>query len=121
MLVEDLQANGVIATPADILQAVTVSSFINLNNRDRFKVIRDIEMTIGSFSNVATTSYAAGPQICPVNIFKKTNIPVTFEGTSAAIGSISSGAIYLFLIGSSAAGANDAIAQLSCRVRFIDA
>ena len=41
MIIEDLQTNGVIATPADILQAVTVSSFMNLNNRDRFRVLRE--------------------------------------------------------------------------------
>lgn len=121
MIVEDLQTNGVIATPADILQAVTVSSFMNLNNRDRFRVLREEIMTIGAFSNVATQSYAAGNQIVPINIYAKCNIPVCFEGTSAAIGSISSGAIYVFLIGNVAAGANDGVAQLSCRVRFIDA
>ena len=121
MIVEDLQTNGVIATPADILQAVTVSSFMNLNNRDRFRVLREEIMTVGAFSNVATQSYAAGNQIVPINIYAKCNIPVCFEGTSAAIGSISSGAIYVFLIGNVAAGANDGIAQLSCRVRFIDA
>ena len=107
--------------PADILQAVTVSSFMNLNNRDRFRVLREEIMTVGAFSNVATQSYAAGNQIVPINIYAKCNIPVCFEGTSAAIGSISSGAIYVFLIGNVAAGANDGIAQLSCRVRFIDA
>ena len=72
-------------------------------------------MTVGAFSNVATQSYAAGNQIVPINIYAKCNIPVCFEGTSAAIGSIS-GAIYVFLIGNVAAGANDGIAQLSCRV-----
>ena len=105
MIVEDLQTNGVIATPADILQAVTVSSFMNLNNRDRFRVLREEIMTVGAFSNVATQSYAAGNQIVPINIYAKCNIPVCFEGTSAAIGSISSGAIYVFLIGNVAAGA----------------
>ena len=121
MIIEDLQTNGVIATPADILQAVTVSSFMNLNNRDRFRVLREEIMTVGSFSNVATQSYAAGNQIVPINIYAKCNIPVCFEGTTGAIGSISSGAIYVFLIGNVAAGANDGVAQLSCRVRFIDA
>ena len=66
-------------------------------------------MTVGAFSNVATQSYAAGKQIVPINIYAKCNIPVCFEGTSAAIGSISSGAIYVFLIGNVAAGANDGI------------
>ena len=69
MIIEDLQTNGVIATPADILQAVTVSSFMNLNNRDRFRVLREEIMTVGSFSNVATQSYAAGNQIVPINIY----------------------------------------------------
>ena len=105
MIIEDLQTNGVIATPADILQAVTVSSFMNLNNRDRFRVLREEIMTVGSFSNVATQSYAAGNQIVPINIYAKCNIPVCFEGTTGAIGSISSGAIYVFLIGNVAAGA----------------
>ena len=79
MIVEDLQTNGVIATPADILQAVTVSSFMNLNNRDRFRVLREEIMTVGAFSNVATQSYAAGNQIVPINIYAKCNIPVCFE------------------------------------------
>ena len=78
MIIEDLQTNGVIATPADILQAVTVSSFMNLNNRDRFRVLREEIMTLGAFNNVATQSYAAGNQIVPINIYAKCNIPVCF-------------------------------------------
>ena len=62
---------------------------MNLNNRDRFRVLRGEIMTAGSFSNVATQSYAAGNQIVPINIYAKCNIPVCFEGTTGAIGSIS--------------------------------
>ena len=62
---------------------------MNLNNRDRFRVLREEIMTLGAFSNVATQSYAAGNQIVPINIYAKCNIPVCFEGTTGAIGSIS--------------------------------
>ena len=69
MIIEDLQTNGVIATPADILQAVTVSSFMNLNNRDRFRVLR------GNYDcwlvQQRGNTVAAGNQIVPINILRQ--------------------------------------------------
>lgn len=120
MIVEDMQSNGVIATIADIFTNATSTSFMNMNNRERFKVHWDRRVTLGPIDRTATTSYAGSPQTSQFNVYKRVNIPVVFEGTAATIGSISSGALYFVVLGSTAAGTGDAFVTAAFRCRFID-
>lgn len=121
MLVEDMQANGVIATTADIFNEATGTSMMNLNNRERFKVHYDKQMVFGPASTTATQTYSAGPQAYNIAVYKKCNIPMVFEGTAATIGSVSSGALYAVFIGTQVAGTADCNCAMSFRIRFIDA
>lgn len=121
MLVLDNQVNGVSATVADILTSVNANSFMNMNNRERFKVLYDKQVTFGPLDKTANQAIAGGTQTATFNCYKKVNIPVVFEGTAATIGSISAGAIYLVCVGSTTPGVGDAILQAQFRIRFIDA
>mgnify|MGYP001276654597 CR=1 FL=1 len=100
MIIEDLQSNGVAPTVADIFNETTApaTSYMNLNNRERFKVHHDSIVHLPAWcSTTATQNTVALPT---VDFYKRVNIPVIFEGTTAAVGSISSGAVYLVALSS---------------------
>lgn len=122
ILVWDLQPNGALAAVTDVLQTATPDSFMNLNNRDRFRVISDTQMVFGITNNTATQTFAQGPSVRSLNVYKNCNQLVTFSGTTAAIASVESGALLLVTIGNqtaaSTAGGN---AFLTFRMRFTDA
>lgn len=121
LIIEDMQTNGVIATPSDIFNELSPFTFLNLNNRERFKVHWDKQYVFGSSSTTATQTYSVPPQTHQFNVYKKVNIPMVFEGTAATIGSVSSGALYFVTLGSVVAGTQDVNVAAAFRVRFIDA
>lgn len=121
-IVYDTQPNGVSAASLDIFNipagaANNPTTPVNLNNRDRFKILYDKrrELQVNGGTNTAT---------CNVAYFKKyikCSLKVTFGATTAGIGSIISGALWLVTIGWNAAAAADAAKfNGQCRVRFID-
>lgn len=121
MIIYDSQPNSAGTVPAvtDILESATTLSAMNLNNRDRFKVIYDKRSQIGSFNIGAGPALIAGS---PQNVFwkkyRKLNHDVIFSGTGATIGNISTGALYLLAI----ADFNlVALTDFFTRVRFSDA
>lgn len=120
----DLQPNGAAPAVTDLLNEAVPSSHLNPNNRDRFKVIKDKTFVFEpfTFSTTATQSVAAWNRtIHDIKIYKKCNIETIFNATNGGtIGDINSGAVYMFWIGSTVAGALDANAILSARVRFDD-
>jgi len=106
MLVWDSNPNsGTIATITDILNAATSISHTNLNNRERFTILRDSKQTFGSFEAAATLAVAQSPSVGKIDWF--VNLPglvTTYSGTTAAIGSVASGALLLVTIGNGASG-----------------
>ena len=121
MIIYDTQPNSAGTVPAvtDILQAATTLSPLNLNNRDRFKVIYDKRSQIGSFS-ITTGPFLTGGS--PQNVFwskyRKLNHDVIFSGVGDTIGNISTGAMYLLFIGDFASVART---DFYTRIRFQDA
>ena len=119
MLVWDKQVNGVIATIAEILSAATSNSFMNLDNRERFVVIMDKQVSVGAFNN--TTGYAQSPTVHTINKYKK--LPMgsftIYDGTGAGIADINTGALYLVTIGNQVAGEGARFVG-ACRVRYTD-
>jgi len=119
MLVWDKQVNGVIATIAEILSAATSNSFMNLDNRERFVVIKDKHYTLGTRNSTSGTAVADKSVSEPINIYKK--LPegsfTIFDGTGAGIADINTGALYLVTIGSAA---DAGLAVLATRVRYTD-
>lgn len=122
----DFQPNGTAPSVTDLLTGATTVSHLNLNYRDRFKILKDKIIVLDPYIVNATsgTSVAAATnQIKNVKIYKKLNQEVIFNATNGGdIADINSGALWMLTIGSVPAGTNtDANAVLTTRVRFIDA
>lgn len=125
MLVIDMQPNGALPAITDILTTAHPASPLNLNNRDRFRVIADKEFTLDPYylNTTATTSAASMTnQIKMFKIYKKVNLETIFNGTNGGtIADISSGALLRVIIGNQAISAtNTAEFTFSTRCRFTD-
>lgn len=121
----DNQPNGAAPAVTDLLKEAVPSSQLNANNRDRFRIIKDKTYVFDGFVNVttATQSQAAfNRNIYDIKCFKKLNIETIFNGTNGGtIGDINTGALYMFWISNTIAGANiDVNAVVSIRSRFDD-
>lgn len=118
LIVYDRQTNGALPALSDILQTVPQTgvpstnnySDINLNNRDRFTIIRDQRLTFQNvFSNNAPTPFVEGVSapdplnpIYNLDFYCKLKGLVTqFKADSAAatIADIATGALYLVVVG----------------------
>lgn len=117
MFVYDTQPNGALATIADIFQAATGDSMLNLNNRDRFKVLMDKQITMG-FYNTTASSSVADRTVTNIKKYKKLNLDTIYDGTTAAIGDVQSGALLLVTLGTLAGSVWELLATV--RVRFAD-
>lgn len=121
ILLVDLQPNGATPIVTDLLKTATPSSQLNLNNRDRFRIIKDKTFVFDSMILTDVLS-AWNRNIYNLKCYKKMKLEVIFNGTNGGnIADINSGALYMFWIGSAAAGTNtDSNAIVSTRVRFDD-
>lgn len=119
-VVYDMQTNGAIPAITDILKSAHPLAQLNLNNRDRFKILYDKLWTPGAVSNTATQSFAYGPLVTSFKKWKKLNLETIYGGTTAAVASIQTGSLYLVTLGTLGTGNGD-ILGFSSRVRFIDA
>jgi len=119
MLVYDKQANGTVTTQDAILKTKEAQSQLQLNNRDRFVVLADKTVALGTITNVATQSVAGSPTCRAIKIFKKVNLDVQFSGTDATISSIATGALYILCVGSQATSDGHKFVYTS-RIRFLD-
>lgn len=119
IIVYDNQTNGAAPVITDILKAASSTSQINLNNRDRFRILCDQQYAIGAIDNTATQAYAAGPIVFDFKLYKKLNLETIFGGTTAAVASINTGSLYMITIGDQAAGAGS-LFKLTTRIRFLD-
>lgn len=119
MVVYDTQPNGALPAITDVLNAATPSAPMNLNNRDRFKIIMDKRVT-GGFYNTTATQSTADQTIKEVRKYKKINFDTIYDGTTAAIADVQSGSLFLLTIGSQAAASGYSLI-CSIRCRFVDA
>jgi len=102
--------NAVISSPSD--------NFPKIDNAQRFTILADRLIALGPFSTTATQSVATDLNLT-VDFYKKMNSVVQYSGTTAAIGSIQNGGLYLVTCGSLAAGSCSAV-QGGTRIRFTD-
>lgn len=119
MLVYDSQPNGALPAVTDVLLTAHATAPMNLNNRDRFRIIWDKRVVIGAF-NSATTVAIADMTSRDVRKYKKINLESIFDGTTAAIADVQSGSIFLLTIGTNAAGGSFNLLA-TVRARFNDA
>jgi len=121
----DNQPNGATPSVTDLLTESLPQSQLNPNNRDRFKIIKDKQFVFDPVYQVDTATQARcnwNRTTYPIKIYKKLNIETVFNGTNGStIGDINTGALYMMMIGSTAAGAADATFSISTRCRFDDA
>lgn len=121
MLVYDEQPNGAVPAITDILTASTSAAFMNLNNRDRFKILADENFVIGGFDTAATAAYAMSPTVQNVSIWRKIDLPTIRNGaaTSAAVTNYQTGTLLLVTIGAVPAAVGSTLTA-AVRVRFED-
>jgi len=120
IIVYDMQTNGAAPAITDVLKSASPSSQLNMNNRDRFRILIDKQYPIGATSDVATQSFAGSPTVHQIKKYKKLNLEVLFNGTTNAVGSIATGSIYMITIGDQVAN-NGGQFNVSTRIRFEDA
>ena len=125
MIVYDLQPNGTAPAITDILVTAEPASHLNLNNRDRFRILCDKEFVFDPMfsQNTATQAFALmNRTIYNVKLYKKLRHEMIFNAVNGGtVADIASGALYMVWIGSVAAGTNvDTNAFVSTRVRYAD-
>lgn len=121
----DTQPNGSNPAVTDILKSATSYGQLNLNNRDRFKIIKDKTFVFDPFfyNTTATQSVAAwGKTIHQFKIYKNCNLEVIFNANSTgAVGDIASGNLCMLWIGSTSVGTDLNVQSFfTSRVRFVD-
>ena len=129
LVVYDKQSNGVAPTYANVIQSQniagttssTINDMVNLDNRDRFEIIRDRLFYLGGQNTTATQTWTSGPNLVTVDEYIPLGNRETLfnAGAAGTIGDIASGAIYVMLISSqpNATGCNF---YSAFRVRFVD-
>lgn len=120
MIIYDKQPTGALPAITDILKTSDSRDQLNLNNRDRFVILRDLFVSLGAFNNTATAAVAGSPTEKEIRMYIKLNHEVIYSSTAGTIAAIASGALYMVTIGDNVA-ANAYAASVSTRVRFIDA
>lgn len=117
----DWQPNGAKPLHTDILAAnggnTDAASQLNLNNRERFKILKDKQWTV----DPVLASGAFNRTTIPVKVFKKVQIDTIFGTSGGTVADITSGAIYVMFTSLNAVGAQPAAAYISSRVRYMDA
>lgn len=134
MVIYDRQTNGALPAIADILQdtdqaaanTTNSSSGMNLNNRDRFIMLRDWKLCLPGFTDTAGQISTLGP-VDPVSptfnikaYIKLKGLVTQFKSDSApaVIGDIASGGLYIVTFGANASASEGWSLELATRLRF---
>lgn len=118
VLLYDAQPNGSMPALPSIFAPgvggnIDDTSMMNLNFRDRFWVIADTTVSVSP----------QGPEIVYRKKHRKINTDVTFSSNGGTMAAISTGAVYLIFLPSSAAGATAptaAVVNYFVRVKYTD-
>lgn len=118
-LILDKQCNGSAASSAEMFTNDNVAfGMINLDNNDRFTIIKQWTHNWNSMGINATTS-VHNPQCKWIRWYKKTDIPMSWSGATGAITEIKSNNLFLYAGATSNLTIDD---QVSCsgtvRLRF---
>lgn len=136
LIVYDRQTNGALPAISDILQTTnqsttnTTTSFsgININNRDRFTILRDnryelptVTDTAGVLTNKGLEDQAHSNYMIDQYI-KLGNLCTQYKADSnpAVIGDIATGALFLVIFGSAASGSEGFTFEAELRLRYYD-
>jgi len=115
----DCQSNATAPVVGDVLQfSTSYLSPLNLNNRDRFKILHDKVISMNANVYTATVLTAGDPVNKNWKMYRKINLDTVFGDTAATIGSIQTGSIYLMYM--SAGATSFSTLGYTSRIRFID-
>lgn len=118
MLVYDKQPNEGLATIAQIFSQANSTSFMNLNNRERFKILSTDRVALSRNNATATTAVGSCNQTI-INRYIKTELVTVFDAATGAITDITHGAVLLVTLGDVAVGSGGSYFA-STRVRFTE-
>lgn len=115
----DSQTNSAAAAPAvtDVLETTAWDSPMNLNNRERFKILLEFKVTVGATAYTAGALTAGSPVPRVVEKYRKLNMTTTFSGVGSGVSSIATGGIFLLTI---ANVNNTTTIDAYHRIRFTD-
>lgn len=116
LVVYDCQPNGALPAITDILNSAGPNEPNNLNQRDRFKVIADFNITTPSFTTTTGALTLGSPRMFFKKIYKKMNMDVIFNGTGSTVASIQTGSLVVAQI----SGNQYYSSIYTSRVRFVD-
>jgi len=117
-LVQDTQANGTQPAYADVYTAANnINSMLNLDNSQRFKVLKVWRFPLEAKTFNSTSNNWAETKK-GVSFYKRVNIPITFSGTTGVITEVRSNNLCWALIGNSVNNAN--LYDMTIRLRFDD-
>lgn len=119
MLIYDSQTNSAsLPATTDVLLTADPFSAMNLNNRDRFKILYDKRATLNPAVYTASVLTAGAPVLRFYSKYLKLNHEMIFSGTGSTIGSIQTGSIFSLVITTSGTGSSTY--NLTTRLRFLD-
>lgn len=113
IIVYDNQTNAAALTAAQVLSVVNVTAPRNLENRRRFRIMMDKKIQLNA-------SGEPGAQRL-MRFYRRLRHPITFNsGDAATVADITTGSMYVVVIGTEAAGATAGTIGGSCRIRYQD-
>jgi len=120
LIVYDKRPTGALPSITDILDTISVNSFLNDANSGRFKVLA--RRTYSLTGNATGVGQQTENSFIAVDEYiKLKGLQTIFKAAgTGAIGDIEEGAMYLVLIGITPAGPSDATIQLGLRTRYLD-
>lgn len=110
----DKQTNGAAPAVTDLLKTANIYSYLNMDNVDRFQVLKDKFVSINQTGILAATSVYEN-KVFKVN--KKLNMPIHYASTTGAITEVKSNNIYLLHISLT----GESQISYSARTKFTDA
>lgn len=111
LVVQDMQANGAAPAGTDVLASNEITSPMNLNNVERFKVILDKEFKLGAIDCTA----------CAYKWYKKFKLPVAFNtGSTGNITDITTGSLYMLTFSNGLFATTAPSGEVYTRIRFTD-
>lgn len=120
-VVLDTQANGAAGTIATLYQNADVNTFINLENSQRYRVLKEWKGALRADVSEGTSGFSHGRAIRYIKWYHKCQIPVEFSpmaGGSRVIGEVRSNNVFVVAF---SAGNDVATATWRTRIRFADA
>lgn len=118
-IIYDTQANASAPAITDVFTAINAHTFVNLNNRDRFRIIYDKRVCLGRYSTTATQSVADNTSRHIQKWIPLKGLETVYNsGNAGTVADIQTGALYALTMGDSTNGSPSYYGTF--RVRFYD-